>query len=53
VNVSQLHARAHRSERYHGRNLKYRTILLPGRQLQLGEDVLQTGSVRQISRLSL
>jgi hypothetical protein len=53
VNVSQLHARAHCYERYHGRNLQYRAILLPCRQLQLGKDLLQIGSVRQIRRLSL
>jgi hypothetical protein len=53
VDVSQLHARAHCSERYHGRNLQYRAILLPGGQLQLGKDLLQSGSVRQIRRLSL
>ena len=53
VNVSQLHARAQCSERYYGRNLQYRTILLPGGQLQLGKDLLKIGSVRQIRRLSL
>src|ERR687894_606456 len=50
VNASQLHSRAHRAERNHGRDLQYRAILLACRQLQLGEDLLQTGGVRQIRR---
>jgi hypothetical protein len=52
VNVSQPHARMHSTERNYGRNLQYRAILLPRRQLQLGKDPLKTGGVRQIRRLS-
>jgi hypothetical protein len=43
----------YRAKRNYGRNLQYRTILLPGGQLQLGKDLLKSGSVRQIRRLSL
>src|SRR5918997_3356104 len=51
VNASQLHACSRRAERNDGRDLEYRAVLLPRRQLQLGEDPLHTGGVRQARRL--